>query len=195
RQPAALRAARRALRLAHLKRSVLTEKIARRGYHLSREYDVDPLEIMFVSEVMTSEVVEFDPAVPMTQAHEALQDPTNDFAAWRQQLYPVVDAGQMIGVITRGDLLAASHHGENTVGEVMHADPVVTHSDQTLRRVAEDMAGSDVTTLPVTDREHPDRVVGIVSLPQLLHARRHDQQEARERERVLSVRLVRPTRR
>jgi H+/Cl- antiporter ClcA len=25
-----------------LKRSVLTEKIARRGYHLTREYDVDP---------------------------------------------------------------------------------------------------------------------------------------------------------
>ena len=35
-----------------LKRSVLTEKIARRGYHLSREYDVDPLEILFVGEVM-----------------------------------------------------------------------------------------------------------------------------------------------
>ncbi len=35
-----------------LKRSVLTEKIARRGYHLSREYDVDPLETMFVADVM-----------------------------------------------------------------------------------------------------------------------------------------------
>jgi CBS domain-containing protein len=35
-----------------LKRSVLTEKIARRGYHLSREYDVDPLETMFVEDVM-----------------------------------------------------------------------------------------------------------------------------------------------
>jgi hypothetical protein len=37
-----------------LKRSVLTEKIARRGYHLSREYDVDPLETHFVADVMTS---------------------------------------------------------------------------------------------------------------------------------------------
>jgi H+/Cl- antiporter ClcA len=36
-----------------LKRSVLTEKIARRGYHLSREYDVDPLETVFVEDVMT----------------------------------------------------------------------------------------------------------------------------------------------
>jgi H+/Cl- antiporter ClcA len=37
-----------------LKRSVLTEKIARRGYHLSREYDVDPLETLFVADVMAA---------------------------------------------------------------------------------------------------------------------------------------------
>ena len=36
-----------------LRRSVLTEKIARRGLHLSREYSVDPLEILFVHEVMS----------------------------------------------------------------------------------------------------------------------------------------------
>ena len=37
-----------------LRRSVLTEKIARRGLHLSREYSVDPLEVLFVSEVMSA---------------------------------------------------------------------------------------------------------------------------------------------
>jgi H+/Cl- antiporter ClcA len=30
-----------------LKRSILTEKVARRGFHLSREYATDPLEILF----------------------------------------------------------------------------------------------------------------------------------------------------
>jgi H+/Cl- antiporter ClcA len=39
-----------------LKRSVLTEKIVRRGYHLSREYDVDPLETAFVGDVMSDAV-------------------------------------------------------------------------------------------------------------------------------------------
>jgi chloride channel protein, CIC family len=34
-------------------RSILTEKLGRRGYHLSREYGVDPLELVTVSEVMT----------------------------------------------------------------------------------------------------------------------------------------------
>src|SRR3954453_4724568 len=35
-----------------LRRSILTEKISRRGFHLSREYSVDPLEIIFAREVM-----------------------------------------------------------------------------------------------------------------------------------------------
>jgi chloride channel protein, CIC family len=35
-------------------RSILTEKITRRGYHLSREYGVDPLELVIVRELMSS---------------------------------------------------------------------------------------------------------------------------------------------
>ncbi len=34
-------------------RSILTEKLGRRGYHLSREYGVDPLELLIVGEVMS----------------------------------------------------------------------------------------------------------------------------------------------
>jgi len=45
-----------AFTLLTLKRSILTEKVARRGYHLSREYAVDPLEILFVREVMRTKV-------------------------------------------------------------------------------------------------------------------------------------------
>lgn len=36
-------------------RSILTEKLGRRGYHLSREYGVDPLELVLVRELMTPE--------------------------------------------------------------------------------------------------------------------------------------------
>jgi H+/Cl- antiporter ClcA len=38
-----------------LRRSVLTEKVARRGIHLNREYNVDPLEVLFVGDVMTDD--------------------------------------------------------------------------------------------------------------------------------------------
>jgi chloride channel protein, CIC family len=70
---------------------------------------------------------------------------------------------------------------------------VSTHTDQPLRHVAELMAWHDVTAIPVLDRGDSERVVGIVTLPQLLAGRARDQQEARERERLLRVRLVSPT--
>ena len=35
-----------------LKRSILTEKIARRGYHVTREYEIDPLHALLVRDVM-----------------------------------------------------------------------------------------------------------------------------------------------
>src|SRR5207253_9081739 len=40
-----------------LRRSILTEKVSRRGYHLTREYAIDPLEILFVREVMRRNIV------------------------------------------------------------------------------------------------------------------------------------------
>ena len=35
-----------------MRRSILTEKLARRGQHITREYSVDPFELMRVGEVM-----------------------------------------------------------------------------------------------------------------------------------------------
>src|SRR5277367_4228986 len=34
-------------------RSILTEKLSRRGYHLTREYGIDPLEIVMVRDLMS----------------------------------------------------------------------------------------------------------------------------------------------
>jgi hypothetical protein len=61
-----------------LRRSILTEKVDRRGFHLSREYATDPMELLFVHEVMSPEPAEFaldlsggvvvHPDEPLTQA-------------------------------------------------------------------------------------------------------------------------------
>jgi len=189
-----------------LKRSVLTEKIARRGYHLTREYDVDPLEIHFVGEVMTSDVVELGGDLTVSQAvgdlrSVAARDDGGGHGgghgvapAWRQRLYPVVHgSGELIGVVTRRQLLDALSSGPDiAVAELARLDPVVTHADQTLKHVANLMAVHEVNRIPVVDRDRPSIVVGIVSLTQLLTARQRDQAEARERERVLRIRLLRP---
>ena len=50
-----------------LKRSILTEKVARRGFHVMREYAVDPLEATFVREVMDTDVYTVDPDRPLAE--------------------------------------------------------------------------------------------------------------------------------
>ena len=177
-----------------LKRSVLTEKIVRRGYHLTREYDVDPLAIMFVGEVMDEDIVEFERNVSVAEALAVVGLAANDVAAWRQRLYPVVDpAGQLAGVVSRAALLTAELKDSSVlISELMETDPVITHADQPLRHVAEVMATTETYRLPVVDRDNDRQVIGLVTLPQLLIGRRRDQMEARERERILRVRLVRP---
>src|SRR6185369_10579277 len=70
-----------------MKRSILTEKVARRGYHVSREYSVDPLERLSVGEVMTPEVVTVPASLPVK---ELLRDYFLAGRGRKHQGYPVV---------------------------------------------------------------------------------------------------------
>ncbi|NOW45243.1 H+/Cl- antiporter ClcA/CBS domain-containing protein [Novosphingobium sp. SG751A] len=84
-----------------MRRSILTEKIARRGRHIRQEYSVDPLELFQVERIMT-------PA-PQTMADTMLvSDALAFFAdgAWHRS-YPVVNAaGGLVGMVSRGDALS-----------------------------------------------------------------------------------------
>ena len=48
-----------------LKRSILTEKVARRGFHVLREYEVGPLEALFVRDLMATDVLTVEHAATM----------------------------------------------------------------------------------------------------------------------------------
>ncbi len=100
-----------------LKRSILTEKISRRGYHLSREYSVDPLELVFVDEVMSIDVPAEDSAPAagglgrlVTYGDETLRAAVYRMAESGVTRLRVVDAdrpGAVIGIVTLEDLLGA----------------------------------------------------------------------------------------
>ncbi|MGN6760724.1 MAG: chloride channel protein [Leifsonia sp.] len=103
-----------ALSVLLLKRSVLTEKIARRRLHLTREYSTDPLETFFVHEVMTplaGEASSMDGDTPTVRASDTLRSVAYQFAETEQSAASVVDAtGAVIGRIVVQDLLHARRH-------------------------------------------------------------------------------------
>ena len=172
-----------------LKRSILTEKVSRRGYHLSREYSVDPLEILFVREVMRASVAAFAAATPLEEAAHHLRP---DHSPRGQHLYPVLDSvGRLAGLITRKDLrkLATEHEGTRAIGDFVRGAPVVAYANEPLRVVVDRMASSGFTRMPVLDPDGNGNLVGMVSLQDLLHARARNLSEERDRERVIRIRL------
>ncbi len=180
-----------------LPRSVLTEKIARAGYHLSREYDVDPLEVLLVDEVMDCNpaTVHCDDAlppsdklltrtVPRVTAHESDRGPVPDPF---QRLFPVLDDdGALCGIATRAQLVdTVSTNSTKKVADLMMTDPIVVYSDDTLRVTACLFAECHITSAPVVDRQCPSTVLGLITADQLLDARLKDIAEEHHRERPL----------
>ena len=169
-----------------LKRSILTEKVARRGFHLSREYSVDPLEALFVREVMRTRLIAFEASGSVDEARRLLK---NGHPARGQHLYPVIDADRRLsGVITRKDL--AAYSGERTLmSDVARGSPVVAVADEPLRTAVYRMAETGCTRMPVVDSYEERRIVGMVSSEDLLGAHSRNLAEERSRERVLRIRL------
>jgi CBS domain-containing protein len=174
-----------------MRRSILTEKVSRRGFHLTREYATDPLAVTFVREVMRTNVAALEATLPLRDlAASVRRDGTHS----GQRLYPVVDAdGRMIAIATRHDLgeLAARQDGEapsGTLGDIAQHHPTVAYADEPLTAVAYRMADSGFTRMPVVARDDHTRMLGIISLKDLLSARLSSLDEERVRERTLRVR-------
>ncbi len=171
-----------------LKRSILTEKVARRGFHVMREYAVDPLEATFVREVMETDVYTVEPERDLRSLYDALPEGS---AQRRQRLYPVLDAdGRLVGVLPWSVVLERRARGV-TVAEAMLSEFTVAHRDEILRPVADRMAGACLSVLPVVDRATGTRLEGFITQFDLLRARQRLLVEERHAQRLLAPLRVR----
>jgi hypothetical protein len=135
-----------------LDRSIMTEKVARRGYHISREYAVDPLEFVLVREAMRRDCYQ-------CQSLEEAEPGPND------QLIPLVSQNRLQGVVRRSDWQRWRDGGAKPP---VLRDPITVAPSEPLRRVERRMAESGLTTLPVVGEEG---FLGMISLRDLLKAR------------------------
>ena len=173
-----------------LGRSILTEKIARRGFHMSREYSIDPMEITFTREVMRTDIIALPEDLTLAELSKLL--PT-DLGQRVQHMYPVVDEqDQFVGIVTRRDLRRAiqeevKHPTNRRLSDITKYEPTVAYADEPLRLIVERMAATSLTRFPVVDRDDPTRLVGSISLNNLLAARVMQLEAETRREQVLKM--------
>src|SRR5918911_7209 len=172
-----------------LRRSILTEKVARRGYHIMREYSVDPLAVVRVGEVMERDVLTIPATMRLTELSDriARHDPQ---VASRQGL-PILDDNQrLVGIITRGDVLRTLEQGADgnaTVLEAGSRDLIVTYAAEILRDAVTKMLRNDIGRLPVVNRRDQRHLVGYLSRANLMEARLRQLEDENLRERGLSI--------
>jgi H+/Cl- antiporter ClcA/predicted transcriptional regulator len=166
-----------------LPRSILTEKVARRGYHITREYSVDPLTSMRVDEVMERNVptVQSDMKVGELGDRIASHDPQ----LTRFQGIPILDGENLIGIITRGDVLKIledSSAKNATVLESGSKNLIVSYPDEILHEAVAKMLRHDIGRLPVVERQNPKRLIGYLGRAGVMAARLklHEEENVRE---------------
>ena len=172
-----------------LRRSILTEKVARRGHHILREYAVDPFELLRVSEVMDKAPVTIPSTLTVAELSERIA--RGDPQVARRQGTPVIDAqGKLVGLITRSDIISALEKdplGELSVLEAGSRNLIVTYPDEPLKDAVARMLKNEIGRLPVVSRDDPDRLLGYLGRTGLLEARLRKIQEEELRERRWNV--------
>jgi chloride channel protein, CIC family len=171
-----------------LKRSILTEKIARRGYHITREYSIDPFELMFVREIMAS-------PVDTLPAHMTVADVVQFFTApnapRRHKSYPVVeDSGKVVGMVSRTDALRWMVEGKRAVGTVGEQlagrELIIGYEDEPVGRLADRMAESQMGRIPIL-RRSDSALVGLVARRDILRVRAAVNSAERDRQALIRV--------
>jgi len=88
-----------------MRRSILTEKLARRGRHVTREYGVNPLHVLRVEDVMDPPV-----APVVTYPDELLETAMRKLLEHEVEVIPVAspdDPARVVGYVERSAILGA----------------------------------------------------------------------------------------
>jgi len=168
-----------------MRRSILTEKLARRGHHITREYSIDPFEFARVRDVMDKDV----PTIPATMKLSELSDriAAGDANLNRRQGTLIVNGqNQLVGIITRGDIVRAlrlNDTEEMTVAEAGSTNLTVAFPDEPLHTALTKMLNRNVGRLPVVERKNQTKIVGYLGRASILSARMkiHEEENIRQK--------------
>ncbi len=169
-----------------MRRSILTEKIARRRVHVAREYAVDPLEVTPVRSVMHTDLVFVSAHAPIGEVARLAPEREGRFIG-----YPLIaDGGRMVGLVSRPQVTSYLAEGGDPEVPIAMLSPRLTASvtpDQPLRVAAAALAKGDLEALPVADADDPDHVIGMVVREDIFLARVQALQDEQARDRMIHI--------
>jgi CIC family chloride channel protein len=169
-----------------LRRSILTEKVARRGFHVSREYSIDELEVLFVRDAMNVALRILPAEGRVAAALSLLDEPRNERS---QHLFPLVDAeANLVGAVSYAKLRSLASQlalHDHSLASIADPSPPSVFSNHSLRMAFERMAETGATRLLVVNPADCRKLVGKLALHDLLAARSRHLSDERRRERVL----------
>lgn len=172
-----------------LRRSILTEKIARRGQHIAREYGVDPFEQTRAADIMIREVDSLSASMSVAKACAffSLQEATH-------RIYPVIYSDKTLaGVVSRADVMGwqgdAEFATQSLADMISDGSIPVGYPEDTVGYIADVMVAAQSGRVPIVDRE-TRRLVGLISRKDLLRLRSADRASETERRSYLRVGLA-----
>jgi CBS domain-containing protein len=165
-----------------LKRSILTEKVVRKGHHITREYSIDPFAMTRVEDVMVRKVQTLDAAMPVEEAlwlFTAENIPAHTS-------YPVIDDKEkVLGMISRAEIFRWTANKNSKKASLKKILPKKTvfsaFPDEMVSVLADRMLKADVGRVPVIARAG-GQLVGLVARKDLLKIRAKALMEDHERQ-------------
>ncbi|MBZ0292359.1 MAG: chloride channel protein [Anaerolineae bacterium] len=159
--------------LRFMRNSIMTEKLARRGLRIHQDYETDVMQQVIVSEVMDRNPPKIASTMPLTELADRIArgDP---LTTHRQGISIVDEEGQLVAIITRGDVLRALEQNDDSAMTVLDAGNrtlLVTYPDELVHDALSKMLQNDVGRLPVVDRNNPRQLVGYLGRADILEAR------------------------
>lgn len=164
--------------------SIMTEKLTRRGLRIHTDFEPDVLRRVAVGETMSHDIVTIPST--MTTSELASRIASHDPILTKRQALPIIDGnGELVAIITRGDLLRALEsdtEGKQTVLEAGSRPVITAFADEALYDAAERMLQKNVGRLPVVDKLHPNQLIGYLGRSEILAARTRILEEEHVRE-------------
>jgi len=144
--------------------SIYTIKLHRRGVFLrmGRPFILDLIK---VEEVMTKNVITVSPNMPVSLLEFFFEE-------YHHTGYPVVDRGELVGIVTIRDLqkIPREMRDKVKIGEIASRNIIVAYPDERVHSVLDKMYEKGIGRLPVVNRDNPKQFLGIISKRDIIRA-------------------------